>query len=326
MNMGKDMMKTTNGSNRHGSRHGHRHGMILALAAALVLIATPVLGEEAPASRPDSHRAGTEAQLEEAQARLEAAAREIAELTARIVGEVGVSALARIEELARRPRPVMLGIAVGPVGEAEAQEDGVLVLGVTPGSSADESGIRSGDVLVSFGDTRLDWADGTSPVNKLLEGLREVEPGTEVTLAYRRNGDAHTASVEARPWSWAAALSREGERLREGMPPGAMRLHMRHFMADHWGDMELAALSPGLAEYFDTADGVLVVRAPSDTTLGLQDGDVIVDIAGRTPADPGHVVRILRSYAPGERLVMTVVRKGERQQLQADVPGAREGR
>ncbi|MFU8895602.1 MAG: hypothetical protein ACNA8J_04380 [Gammaproteobacteria bacterium] len=66
--------------------------------------------------------------------------------------------------------------------------------------------------------------------------------------------------------------------------------------------------------------GVLVVRAPSDPTLGLQDGDVIMDIGGRQPADPGHVVRILRSYVAGERLVMTVVRKGERRQLEADIP------
>jgi type II secretory pathway component PulC len=318
MNTGILQMKT--------STNLYRLRTILLLAATLALTATTVLAEEAPAAQPEkAPRNGTEAQLEEAQARLEAAAREIAELTARIVGDVGVTALARLEEFARRPRPVMLGIAVGPVGEAEARDDGVLVLGVTPGSSAEAGGIRSGDVLVSFGELRLDWAGDTSPVNKLLEGLREVEPGTEIEIAYRRNGDAATAMVEARPWSWATALAREGERLREGLPPGAMHMHMRHFMADHWGDMELASLSPGLAEYFETSEGVLVVRAPADATLGLQDGDVIVDIAGRTPADPAHVIRILRSYAPGERRVVTVVRKGQRQQLQADVPGAREG-
>jgi S1-C subfamily serine protease len=100
---------------------------------------------------------------------------------------------------------------------------------------------------------------------------------------------------------------------------------LRQLMTDRWGDMELVTLSPGLGEYFKVDEGVLVVRAPSDTTLGLQDGDVILDIAGRTPQNPAHVARILRSYAPGERLVMTVVRSGERLQLEADVPGGPEG-
>ena len=301
---------------------------IAALAVTLALATSVVLADEAPAAPPDTGRAGTDAQLEDAQARLEAAAREIAELTAQIVGDLGIDAIARIEEFARRPRPVMLGVTIGPVGEQDAKQDGVMVLGVTPGSSAEEAGIRSGDVLVSLGETTLDWSGDTSPVEKLLGKLGETEPGTEVELGYRREGRAAKAMVEARPWSWTQAFYFDNERARVSPPPGAPRhgVLMRHLMADRWGDMELVALSPGLGEYFKATEGVLVVRAPADPTLGLRDGDVIVDIAGRTPKDPGHVVRILRSYAPGERLVMTVVRAGERVQLEADVPAGAGGR
>jgi S1-C subfamily serine protease len=202
----------------------------------------------------------------------------------------------------------------------------VRVLGVTPGSSADEAGILSGDVLVSFGETRLDWSGDTSPVEKLLAKLGETaEPGTAVELGYLRDGRAAKATVEARPWSWSRALGAEGGPHR--LPPGGPQVQalLRQFMTDRWGDMELVALSPGLGEYFKATEGVLVVRAPADPALGLKDGDVIVDIAGRKPTDPGHVVRILRSYAPGERLVMTVVRAGERIQLEADVPAGAGG-
>jgi hypothetical protein len=304
-----------------------RFARIAAVALTLVLMATTVLAQESPAERPDAGREATEAQLREAQARLEAAAREIAELTARIMGDVGFDALARIEDLARRPRPVMLGITIGAVGEPEAREEGVQVLGVTPGSSADEAGIRSGDVLLSLGEKRLDWSDDSSPVQKLREKLREVEPGSRVELDYRRDGRTATASIEARPWSWARAFHFDNERARVAPPPGMPRpgAYLRQLMTDRWGDMELVTLSPGLGEYFKADEGVLVVRAPSDTTLGLQDGDVILDIAGRTPQNPAHVARILRSYAPGERLVMTVIRSGERLQLEADIPGGPEG-
>jgi type II secretory pathway component PulC len=296
-----------------------RLGTIAAVAATLALGTTAALGQEAPPARVDSGRDRTEAQLAEAQARLEAAAREIAELTARIVGDAGIDAVTRIEELVRRARPVMLGITIGPVGQPGAREDGVKVLGVTPGSSAEEAGIRSGDVLVSLGEQRLEWSDEHSPVDKLLEGLREIEPGARVELGYRRDGRTAQATVEARPWSWARALYFDNDRARVPPPPGMPRpgAFMRPLMADRWGDMELVALSPGLGEYFKTDEGVLVVRAPADPTLGLQDGDVIVDIAGRKPLNPAHVVRILRSYAPGERLVMTIVRSGEQLQLEA---------
>lgn len=308
------------------SRQPARAGRIIGVAATVALAATTALAQEAPENAPGTTQEGPEAQLEDAQARLEAAAREIAALTAEIMGDVGMSAIARLEELARQPRPVMLGITIGPEGAPDAREAGVRVLGVTPGSSADEAGIRSGDVLLSLGATQLDWSDDTSPVSKLLDGLAQAEPGSQLELGYRRDGSTTSVQVEARPWSWSRAYAYNGERTRVAPPPGTPhpRAFIRQFMADRWGDMELVALTPGLGDYFEASEGVLVVRAPADDTLGLEDGDVIVDIAGRAPLDPGHVARILRSYAPGERLVMTVVRHGERVQLEADIPGEAE--
>lgn len=298
--------------------HIKRLVTLLGFAAGVALAAVPALAQPAAPADPG---APPKAQLEDAQARLEAAAREIAELTAQMAGDAGASAIARLEELSRRSRPVTLGVAVGPVGGPEAREDGVQVMAVTPGSSAEQAGIRSGDVLLALGETQLDWRDDTPPVSKLLDELREIEPGTRFALSYRRDGQVATADVEARAGSWAQALAIDVERLRHALPPGAQETIMRRFMLDRWGDMELVALSPALGEYFKADEGVLVVRAPSDQALGLRDGDVIVDIAGRKPTDPGHVVRILRSYAPGERLVMTVIRQGERRQLEADIPG-----
>ena len=45
-------------------------------------------------------------------------------------------------------------------------------------------------------------------------------------------------------------------------------------------DMELATISPQLGSYFGTDKGVLVVRAPTDGALKLEDGDVILAIDG----------------------------------------------
>lgn len=299
-------------------------GIMASLAAAALLSAPAAMAQPAPDAPPapaarDEDRAAAEARLREAEERLKQAAREIAELSAQVFADAGI-AIER--EVVGRARRAMLGVSIGPVGEPGDREDGVKVLAVTPGGPADEAGIRSGDVLVALGDTRLDWSGDTSAVDKLLGALREVEPDSDVAVSYRRDGEETSSQVKVRSWSWSG-MPFDMEALRGMIPPDAPRPphFARRFMLDAWGDMELVSLTPGLGDYFKTEEGVLVVRAPTDDTLGLQDGDVIVDIAGRKPADPGHVVRILRSYSPGERLVMTVVRKGERRQLEADIPG-----
>lgn len=299
--------------------------LLLLAAGAAVAQEDPRAAAEAERARAEEQRAAAEAEraaaevrLEEARARLEEAAREIAELTVGAMGDAGVMIRSELKDV-RKPAPVLLGVNIGPVGKPEDRDEGVRIQGVTPGSAADAAGIRSGDVLLAIEGKRLDWSDDTSPSQKLLDHLSTTEPGSRLEIEHRRDGQVLTADVEARPREDAFEFDFDFEELHRSLPPGGQAFVAR-FLTDRWGDMELVELTPGLGDYFKTEEGVLVVRAPTDETLGLQDGDVILDIAGRKPADPRHVVRILRSYEPGERLVMTVVRKGRKQQLEADIP------
>jgi type II secretory pathway component PulC len=298
--------------------------LLLAAGAAVAQEDTRAAAEaeraraEAQRAAAEAERAAAEARLEEARARLEEAAREIAELTVDAMGDARIVIRSEMDDI-NRPRPVLLGVNIGAVGSPENREEGVQVVGVTPDSAADAAGIRSGDVLLSIEGKRLDWSDDTAPTEKLLDHLSTTEPGSRLKIEHRRDGEVLTADVEARPRPEGFDFDFDFEELHRSLPPGGQAFVSR-FLTDRWGDMELVELTPGLGDYFETDEGVLVVRAPSDETLGLEDGDVILDIAGRKPADPRHVVRILRSYEPGERLVMTVVRKGRRQQLEADIP------
>jgi len=86
-----------------------------------------------------------------------------------------------------------------------------------------------------------------------------------------------------------------------------------------WGDMELVPITPELGRYFETTEGLLVVRAPSDETVGLQDGDVILSIGGRTPASAGDAIRILGSFGTGEIIEFSLMRDGRTQPLQYTV-------
>jgi S1-C subfamily serine protease len=80
------------------------------------------------------------------------------------------------------------------------------------------------------------------------------------------------------------------------------------------------ALTPQLGNYFGTNEGVLVVRAPEEHDLKLQDGDVILSIDGRKPTSGSHATRILRSYQPGEKVVMRVMRQKKAVDLNVTLP------
>ena len=92
-------------------------------------------------------------------------------------------------------------------------------------------------------------------------------------------------------------------------------LHMGPFSA-----IELVPLSPKLGQYFGTDKGLLLVRVPQDKELKLEDGDVLIDIDGRAPSNPGHAFRILGSYQAGDKVTLNVLRQRKKMAITIVVP------
>src|SRR5262245_22068176 len=88
-------------------------------------------------------------------------------------------------ELRRRQ---FLGTQLGPVSDESRQRQdlattrGVEILQVFPNSSASASGLKVGDVLVTFGETDLD-----GPLT-LVRKLAEAKGGDSVRFTYFRDG------------------------------------------------------------------------------------------------------------------------------------------
>ena len=70
--------------------------------------------------------------------------------------------------------------------------------------------------------------------------------------------------------------------------------------------LQIVELTPVLGEYFGAEKGLLVIRAPDDEEIGLEEGDVIRMISGREFRDARQATRILRSYEPGEEVELEV--------------------
>jgi len=103
-----------------------------------------------------------------------------------------------------------------------------------------------------------------------------------------------------------------GEQELRGMvlPGGEGSSSFTFFSRSSRFGLELAELNPGLGEYFSADRGVLVLNVDEDSPTGLEPGDVILSIGGRSVDDEGDVVRILSSYEAGETVPISIVRKG----------------
>lgn len=220
-----------------------------------------------------------------------------------------------------------IGVLVRTDANAETDKIGARIEAVTPSGPADKAGLRVGDIIAKFNGTALGGVkpedeDESGPGTKLIELARKLQPGDTVRLEYRRGGDTKTATLVAQDMGMAFHVEIPGMR---GMAPEmtmpAMPEMNFELFGSPWADLDLVSLNPDLGEYFGTKEGILVVRAPEDSTLPLKSGDVILSIGGRKPQSPSHAMRILRSYDQGETVSIDIMRKQKRMTVSWTVPG-----
>ena len=216
-----------------------------------------------------------------------------------------------------------LGVVVDLGADPARDSIGARITAVTPGGAADKAGVRTGDIVVQINGTRLASAggadqgnaeednDASRPGRHLIELASRLHTGDTVHLELRRDGRPVNITLVA------------GESGMEGMVRSlTLQPSRRPLMVEPFGDgqmnlmfdgaplanLELVKVNPGLAEYFGTSEGILVVSAPGDSSLGLRAGDVILSIGGRKPNSPSHAFRILGTYDPGETVTFDVMR------------------
>jgi len=158
---------------------------------------------------------------------------------------------------------------------------------------------------------------GEDAARQAVKILRDVKPDSKVNVRVLRDGKTQDFAVTVRERPGFMAF--DGARILEDLPPLPPMNHF--FMAQGpMSNMELATLTPQLGKYFGTDKGVLVVRAPADGALKLEDGDVILAIDGREPTSGSHATRILGSYQPGEKVSLKIVRQHKTIDLQTTLP------
>ncbi len=293
--------------------HAGRAAIAGACCAALLALAAPIAGAAEPADR-----AALEKQLQEARAKLNDAARDVADLSQQLYGGDRQDELMRFVQ--GRPQGAMLGINIE---DAKGRDDGVEVVGVSPGGPAEQAGLKTGDLVVAMNGQSLRTTDGREPSTQLVERMRSVEPGQTVNLDYLRDGQKRSAAIKAAPAEPPIARILR-ERLPKQLPEGLQIPGFEGLLGPErqFRSLELVSLTPKLGKYFGTEEGLLVVRVAEGQVLPLEEGDVLLSIDGRKPDSPGHAFRILRSYQPGENVKLGVLRNRKQLELAATMPEA----
>ena len=290
----------------------------------------------------DAAHAKVEARLRDAQARLQAAMQDVSRLSA----EASRSVMRNFN--VNWWQHAVIGVVIShdddPVGAHVAE--------VSPGGAAADAGLRAGDVIVSINGERM---GGTRAAQNVVNAIHEAGSDGKLKMHIQR-GDkvqkidqeivvvARTPAGFTGPGPFAFNFAVPPAPAAPAAPaappappaPGAPNVHIETpygpfafsyaYAYQGLGSMELATLTPQLGHYFGTDKGVLVVRAPKDSSLKLQDGDVILSIDGREPISGTHATRILASYQPGEKVLLHIMRERKAINLETKLPESTQGR
>lgn len=268
--------------------------------ALLTLATGPLAAQD---REPERERTRAERQRDEARAQAEARGRGlIFERRPFAAGEAFQYAFSRAR----------IGVSVAVDGE---DRNGARIESVVDGGPAQKAGIRAGDIITRFDDTRL---DGENAGQRLVELARALEPGDTVRVEYTRDGRRSNATIVAEEVEGSFAMTLPS---MERLAPMVHDLRDRvMLLGSGIGGLHLKELTPELGEYFGTSEGVLVLEAPADSTLPLRAGDVILAMDGREVQSASHAQRILASYDAGETVRFNIMRKQQRQTVEWKVP------
>lgn len=237
-----------------------------------------------------------------------------------------------------------LGVSVREVEDEDAKSGrlsvaaGAVVEDVSSGSPAEKAGLRQGDVIVEFDGERVRSA------RQLTRLVQETPAGRKVVGIVVRDGQRVTLTIELREGT-ASVFEGLGELDRWGrdfavkipsppapptargktVPPSIWRMDDLLGRGSSRFGLTVDALSPQLAQYFGTKEGVLVTSVRDDSVAaraGVKAGDVITTFNGSGVDDPAELRRRLQDVDDGEEFTIGVMRDKKAQTLKGRLDSA----
>ncbi len=235
-----------------------------------------------------------------------------------------------------------IGVSIRDVGAEDAKGQspgaGIVIDSVAEDSAAEKAGLKKGDVVVEFDGERV------RSVRQFTRLVTETPGGRTVTAAVLRDGSRVSLNITPRDASDTHFLSGGGwdsfETLRgfganppaipaRPVPPATSMLESFLWRGSNRLGVTVGELSPQLAEYFGTKEGVLVSAVDENSAAskaGVKAGDVITSLNGQEIANASELRRRLTRLDTGEEFSLGIVREKKTMTLKGKVDGTAERR
>jgi len=239
--------------------------------------------------------------------------------------------------------PSRIGVASRDVTAADVSREklpgefGAYVESLSSGGPAEKAGIRTGDVIVEFDGVRV---RSSAELQRLVQ---ETPVGRSVKVGLVRGGKRMEVAVttdtnpNARDFSFRIPTP-ESPRVVPPLwrdpptrdwyyffPPSTRRPFA---LAPGRLGIGLQELTPQLAEYFRTKEGVLVSSVGDGSPAskaGIKAGDIITSIDGRAVTRGEDVTSAVRAKRAGEEVALGILRDGKPLTIKVTVGGMRNG-
>jgi len=181
--------------------------------------------------------------------------------------------------------------------------EGLLITYVKPNSPADDAGLKEDDIILKYDGQPVVYADD------FIEMVRGTAPDTKVKMTIWRDGKEITAKVtigKRREARESYAFPYQKRIIIQGGRPAL--------------GVQVQDLNEDLAAYFQVEKdkGVLVTEVFDDTPAAKADirsGDVITKLDDKAIGNTKTLIRTLGEYEDGDKVVLEIVRHGERQTI-----------
>jgi serine protease Do len=192
--------------------------------------------------------------------------------------------------------------------KGKAAGTGVVIEQVETDSPAAKAGFRAGDIVVEFDGERV---RSTRQFTRLVQ---ETPAGRPVAAAVLRDGQRVTLNVEPRESGSFRMLQGFGDfafTTPKAIPPAKLAPRVETFFGAGRLGITVNDLSPQLADYFGTKEGVLVTSVTDNSVAGksgVKAGDVITALDGGAVSTGADLRRRLQRLEQGDEFTLTIVR------------------
>jgi len=259
-----------------------------------------------------------------------------AALAAALMAAAGVGGMifppVHAQTAARAPRALeifggrgsQIGVTIRDVEESEAKTNklstssGVVIEEVGEDSPAAKAGLKKGDVVVEFDGERV------RSVRQFTRLVQETPGGRRTPAAVMRDGQRVSVTIEPRDGDGFAFSAGDfyfdvprpmpptpPATPKPAVPPAFPDFDTFVWRSNNRLGITAGDLSPQLAQYFGTKDGVLVTSVADDSAAfkaGIKAGDVITSFNGTEVTSPSDLRRRIERLTDGEEFTVAMMR------------------